>query len=148
MRRIKREENREEVIEINEDTPIIGTEFILEKGDKIKVVRESEAYRTRKGLVFAPFGKYDWDGYAGAERFPDGSDPLIASTDKGEFIADPNAIQFMDFVDMGNTYSYNWKKQPQSQREAFMMIENLMKDIGPDFTISELEEIGFDSILY
>lgn len=46
-----------------------------------------------------PFNKYDWYELAGAERFPDGSEPLVASYgDNTSVIVDKHGVQafFMD----------------------------------------------------
>jgi hypothetical protein len=65
-------------------------------------------------VKFKPFENTDWWGYSGAERFPDGSDPIIseiASTDESvqvTFIVDGKGAEICRMTDDPETDAQRW----------------------------------------
>ena len=76
------------------------------------------------------FNALDWNGYAGAERFADGSEPLICVTDDYTILCDNNGVE-VDFED--RVYFVTTSTHPEAlspfwtQEIAKMVIANLAK---------------------
>jgi hypothetical protein len=63
---------------------------------------------SEKPMALKPFSQSDWYGYAGAEKFEDGSEPLIAGNDEFTIIVDKSGIAFdICFDDIQETYWAN-----------------------------------------
>jgi len=96
-----------------------------------------------------PFSKSDWMGFAGAEEFEDGSEPLI-----GEIrVADdwPENLESMDggvvvVVDangievVGEAGWYGYKVADDASKEDLLHIVNQLKE---PLTTDQLEDLGF-----
>ena len=77
------------------------------------------------------FNPQDWNGYAGAERFTDGSEPLICDTDTCTILCDNNGVE-VDFED--RIYFVTMATNPETltpelwtQEIAKLVVANLAK---------------------
>lgn len=63
--------------------------------DDVDNVREEDTHLNEDirdvyaSKIFRPFNEYDWYGLAGANKFPDGHEPLIAETDLAQIVISP-----------------------------------------------------------
>ena len=101
-----------------------------------------EAAQTKIAIQMRPFEKVDWYGWAGAEKFSDGSSPYIGEVtfpsfpegkgDGATVIADHNGV--------GVYCMWNWDKEPNKDHENSYYNEH-----GPH--PSEREDIDYNSNL-
>lgn len=103
-------------------------------------------------MNYKPFDKLDWDGFAGAEPFTDGSEPLIAEgkfldapfTDY-LFIADGNGffVSLMRGTDAGETYEQeDWQlDKPNTEPPV-----NKLLYLPSEWSYELLNELGFEKL--
>jgi hypothetical protein len=87
------------------------------------------------------FTEHDWDGFAGAEKFKDGSNPLIGSDCKALVIADRDGI-YVWLDEDENAMGWALDLKTATKRAILIVAENL-----PDpLTEKDLEELGFERV--
>jgi len=90
-----------------------------------------------------PFEERDWDGWAGAEKFPDGNDPLIGyipETDQAA-IVDANGIGLYDPDMNGYMLSLKFHTQQGAKHEAEHILAHVTGE-GEE----ALSDLGFEKI--
>lgn len=100
-------------------------------------------------LNFRNFKDSDYLGYAGAERFADGSEPKIATLqlagDKGkieaDIVYDANGLQIMGYDENDNEFALNYSEKSPAKIKA------VLRALGTgNVTLTVLKELGFNNI--
>ena len=90
------------------------------------------------------FTASDWTGFAGAEKFPDGSDPFILDDLSEDFviIGGYNSIEMIKIDEAGEMQSYIMDGVEKiTPAVAAMILNNLPADL-----LNRMEEFGFQEI--
>lgn len=91
-----------------------------------------------------PFTKSDWDGWAGANRFENGAEPLIneVAFDGVEAVAiiDGSGASIISFEDTGKDLRWRQACLWSAIAGAWLALQ----PAGTNFTTAELEPLGFE----
>lgn len=98
--------------------------------------------------LMRPFNREDWMANAGAERGPNGEEPLIYS-EETEIIADANGVEvrFYSYDASGAVNGYSTYSIRLD--DPFMFIEFVAEGIAADWRLQNpdvLEKLGFEKI--
>jgi hypothetical protein len=90
-----------------------------------------------------PFAKEDWYGWAGAERFSDGSEPLIGDFEDRTVIVDANGVGLYigDDVFTQNGTSFMYRAKGESKEHLIKLAEQVL--VAGDLDDEILERMGF-----
>lgn len=83
-----------------------------------------------------PYSDADWDQFLG-DKWPDGSDPLIAYSEKGMLLADCHGLEISDVGPNDECLEYYYDCEFATQAEAIEFILKLPE------TGTELKAMGF-----
>jgi hypothetical protein len=94
-------------------------------------------------IELKPFEERDWDAWSGAERFPDGNDPLVSEIGT-ELIAivDANGIGLYDEDTNGWMLDHKFHTQQGAKYEA----EHILSKIPTKDYHDAIAELGFEEI--
>lgn len=129
---IKNSDGNWEVYEVDNDGRKIGSPFLAESK-----VRD--------------FRQVDWDGYAGASNFEDGSSPLIYSTDFLDVVVSYNEDSGNVDVDI-YTENHAYRAEADSKNQAIQYFDSIVDDLDSITSDEELRKFikgsYFNKILY
>lgn len=95
------------------------------------------------------FSDHDWNGFAGAEEFDDGSQPMIGHTKTGTFVLDNNGIFFTevteDFAQRDAQLVFKSEyKNPSIRTDVNKKIGlAVLRTFKEDVTFEQLVDFGF-----
>ena len=104
-------------------------------------------------VEFHPFTQQDWYGWAGAEAFPNGDQPLMATSNFGVLIVDANgiAIEILnengdDYLDGG--YYWDWKMSVPNAKDAAVIATGVRFLFSTAESCADLREIVEDMEIF